>query len=53
MTCDLLNHMKVIHGFDFVGHRDELNLNFYQQVRQILAVPSCVMAANNIVRSSW
>ena len=40
MTCDLLNHMKVIHGFDFVKHRDELNLNFYQQVRQILAVNS-------------
>ena len=37
MTCDLLNHMKVIHGFDFVGHRTELGLNFYQQVSKHLS----------------
>ena len=33
-ATDLLNHMKVIHGFDFDAHRRELGLNFYQQVRQ-------------------
>ena len=50
MTCDLLNHMKVVHGFDFVGHRTELNLNFYQQVRQILAMNWLMVDINHIFR---
>jgi hypothetical protein len=31
-TTDLLHHMKVVHGFDFVSLRTELGLHFYQQV---------------------
>merc|ERR1719419_2047785 len=34
-TQDLLHHMTVVHGFDFVALRKELNLNFYQQVKLI------------------
>merc|ERR1719435_435627 len=34
-TPDLLEHMDLVHGFDFVSLRARLNLNFYQQVKLI------------------
>ena len=31
---ELVEHMNLIHGFDFVKLKQDLNLNFYQQVEQ-------------------
>ena len=32
--AELVEHMDLIHGFDFLKLKQELNLNFYQQVEQ-------------------
>ena len=32
--AELVEHMDLIHGFDFVKLKQDLNLNFYQQVEQ-------------------
>jgi len=32
---DLIDHMKIVHGFDFDELKDNLKLNFYQQVKMI------------------
>jgi len=34
-TKELVNHMNIVHGFDFVKIQTELKLNFYQQVKMI------------------
>ena len=31
-TKELVNHMNIVHGFDFDKLKTELKLNFYQQV---------------------
>ena len=31
-TKELVNHMNIVHGFDFMKLKTELKLNFYQQV---------------------
>ena len=30
--AELVEHMDLIHGFDFLKLKQDLNLNFYQQV---------------------
>jgi len=32
---DLVDHMRIIHDFDFIQIRNDLKLNFYQQVKMI------------------
>eukprot|EP00090_Calanus_glacialis_P031701 TRINITY_DN52697_c0_g1_i1.p1 TRINITY_DN52697_c0_g1~~TRINITY_DN52697_c0_g1_i1.p1 ORF type:complete len:476 (+),score=156.19 TRINITY_DN52697_c0_g1_i1:54-1481(+) len=34
-TKELVNHMNIVHGFDFLKLKTELKLNFYQQVKMI------------------
>lgn len=34
-TNELVNHMNVVHGFDFNKLKSEMKLNFYQQVKMI------------------
>jgi len=34
-TKELVNHMNIVHGFDFLKLKSELKLNFYQQVKMI------------------